>query len=117
MRLRFLYIIIVLFGISSFAQDDENPVLWSKELKKISETEFELIMTGKIYEGWHVYSQNTAEGGSMPSEFTFDKAGEDYELVGVTEESKTITLRKRILAFHWMAVPLSKLKKRSMRVA
>lgn len=91
MRLKILFVLAFLVGFSSVAQDDENPVLWSKELKKISETEFDLIMTGKIFEGWHVYSQNTAEGGSMPSEFTFEKAGEDYLLVGVTEESKTIT--------------------------
>lgn len=91
MRNKILYILLLLIGFSSFAQDDENPVLWSKEYKKISDTEYELIMTGKIYDGWHVYSQHTAEGGSMPSEFTFDKAGEGFELLGVTQESKTIT--------------------------
>jgi len=91
MRNRILYILLILIGFSSFAQDDENPVLWSKELKKISDTEFELVMTGKIFEGWHVYSQHTAEGGSMPSEFTYANAGEGFELVGETEESKTIT--------------------------
>lgn len=74
----------------SFSQDDENPVLWSHEVNKISDTEYELIIKGDIYEGWHVYSQFTDEGGALPSEFTFSKVGEEFELVGGTEESKTV---------------------------
>jgi thiol:disulfide interchange protein DsbD len=73
-----------------FAQTDANPALWSHSVNKISDTEYELVFKGKIADGWHVYSQYTAEGGSLPSEFTFEKAGEDYELVGKTEESETI---------------------------
>ena len=91
MRNTILYILLILIGFSSFAQDDENPVLWSKEVKKLSDTEYELIMTGKIFEGWHVYSQHTAEGGSMPSEFTYEDLGQGFELIGATLESKTIT--------------------------
>ncbi len=91
--MRFI-ITIALFFCSffmGFAQTDEDPVVWTKEVHKISETEFELVLSGTIFEGWHVYSQRTPEGGSMPSEFTFARAGEDYELVGKTKESKTIT--------------------------
>lgn len=91
MRNSCLSILLILIAFSSFAQDDENPVLWSQELNKISETEYELAIKGKIYEGWHVYSQHTAEGGSLPSEFTYLKAGEDFELIGNTKESETIT--------------------------
>ncbi|UJH67497.1 protein-disulfide reductase DsbD family protein [Allomuricauda sp. SCSIO 65647] len=75
----------------AFAQSDKEPVLWSHEVDKISDTEYKLVFRGKIAEGWHVYSQYTAEGGSLPSEFSFEKTGEDYELVGKTEESETIT--------------------------
>ncbi|WP_036385261.1 thioredoxin family protein [Muricauda sp. MAR_2010_75] len=73
-----------------FSQTEANPAVWSHEVNKISDTEYELVFKGKIMDGWHVYSQYTAEGGSLPSEFTFEKAGEDYELVGKTEESETI---------------------------
>ncbi len=72
------------------AQTDADPALWSHEVKKLSDTEYELVFKGKIMDGWHVYSQYTAEGGSLPSEFTFEKAGEDYELIGKTTESETI---------------------------
>lgn len=72
------------------AQTEAEPALWSHQVRKLSDTEYELVFEGKIQEGWHVYSQYTAEGGSLPSEFTFEKAGEDYELVGKTTESETI---------------------------
>ena len=74
----------------SSAQTDEEPVIWSHEVAEISEDEFEITMRGIIMDGWHVYSQYTAEGGSLPSEFTYYKAGELYELLGKTEEGPTI---------------------------
>ncbi len=86
-----LFIIFVFSGLSLFSQDDDNPVLWSQELNRISDTEYELIIKGKIFEGWHVYSQHTDEGGSLPSEFTYEKAGVDFELLGKTLESETLT--------------------------
>lgn len=85
-----IFILLLFSGISLFSQDDKNPVKFSKEFRKISDTEYELIMKADIHEGWHVYSQSTAEGGSLPSEFAYEKAGEDYELIGETTESETI---------------------------
>ncbi|PRX54695.1 protein-disulfide reductase DsbD family protein [Flagellimonas meridianipacifica] len=85
-------ILFLLIGniFSTYGQLDENPATWSHEVNKVSDLEYELIFKGKIAEGWHVYSQYTAEGGSLPSEFTFEKAGEDYVLIGKTTESETI---------------------------
>lgn len=90
MRVLVLSIVIFLASLSLFSQDDENPVLWDHTVNQISETEFELVITGNIYDGWHVYSQFTSEGGSLPSEFTYDGIDTIYELVGKTVESKTI---------------------------
>lgn len=90
MRLLVLFLGLFFINLITFAQTDENPAIWSHEVHKISDTEYELVFKGKIMDGWHVYSQYTAEGGSLPSEFTFEKAGEDYELIGKTEESETI---------------------------
>ena len=86
-----LFILLFFSGLSLYSQDDKNPVKWITEWNKISESEYELIVKADIFEGWHVYSQYTAEGGSLPSEFTFEKVGEDYELLGRTEESETVT--------------------------
>ncbi len=91
--MRYLLLLLGFFFACSTvqAQSDDDPALWSHEVKQLSDTEYELVFKGKIFEGWHVYSQYTAEGGSLPSEFTFEKAGEEYELLGKTEESETIT--------------------------
>ncbi len=91
MRLSVILVFFFLTGLSSvFGQFDENPATWTHEVKKLTDSEYELVFKGKIAEGWHVYSQYTAEGGSLPSEFTFEKVDEDYELVGKTTESETI---------------------------
>ncbi|MFT6934801.1 MAG: thiol:disulfide interchange protein [Maribacter sp.] len=86
--LSFLFFVLPFFGI---AQDDENPVVWETNVKQISDTDYELIVKGQIFEGWHVYSQFTSEGGSLPSEFNYKELGKDYQLVGESQESKTIT--------------------------
>ncbi len=81
------------FMLSCFAhaQTADNPAVWTHQVIQHSDTEYQLVFTGKIQDGWHLYSQYTAEGGSLPSQFTFDKAGEDYALIGVTTESETHT--------------------------
>lgn len=89
MRLVILSICCFVLPFLSIAQNDENPVIWDTEVNQLSDTDYELIIKGKIYEGWHVYSQFTAEGGSLPSEFDYKLAGTDYELVGTTTESET----------------------------
>ena len=84
--------IVVLGNWSSFAQDDENPVKWvEEEVLKISDTEYDLIFRAAIADDWHVYSQWTPSGGALPTEFTFEKVGEAYELIGKTKESETET--------------------------
>ncbi|MFD0797432.1 cytochrome c biogenesis protein CcdA [Maribacter chungangensis] len=91
MRLVILSIFFVALPFFGLAQDDENPVVWETKVNQLSDTEYELIVEGKIFDGWYVFSQYTAEGGSLPSEFTFKEVGTDYELVGTAEESKTVT--------------------------
>lgn len=91
--MRYLFLFLGFFYAFSTVQgqSEDNPALWSHEVKKLSDTEYELVFKGKIQDGWHVYSQYTAEGGSLPSEFTFEKVNEEYELTGETTESETIT--------------------------
>ena len=64
-----------------------KPVKWTTKVDKLSATEFNLVMDGKIDEGWHLYSQFTPDGGSLPAEFKYDNPKGNYELVGKTKES------------------------------
>ena len=96
---RLNYFLIFIFSLSACflqAQSDDDPVLWSQEVRDLGNEEYELILQGQIYEGWHVYSQFTDENGSLPSEFTYSGSGVDYELIGITSESETETAYSEI---------------------
>lgn len=67
-----------------------NPVKWDTSIDKISENEYDLIINATIEDGWHVYSQHTAEGGSLPIIIEKSKPTNDYELIGKAVESDTI---------------------------
>ena len=64
-----------------------NPVKWTSKVQKLSETEFNLVMEGKIEDEWHVYSQFTPADGPIPAEFKFKDAKGNFELIGKTKES------------------------------
>ncbi|MFC2148032.1 cytochrome c biogenesis protein CcdA [Bacteroidota bacterium] len=91
MRIVLAFIVFITYAVAGFGQNEEDPVVWSHEVNKLAESDYELIFKGKIADGWHIFSQFTDENGSLPSEFTFLKSGEDYELVGTTKESETST--------------------------
>jgi len=52
-----LFIFIFLIGSVTNAQI-HNPVTWDTSVEKINESEFNLLITAGIEEGWHLYSQN-----------------------------------------------------------
>ena len=84
-----LIALLLFFTFLSTQAQILDPVKWNSRVEKISETEFNLILDGKIDAGWHVYSQFTPDGGPLPTVLKFEKGV--YELVGKTEESKTRT--------------------------
>lgn len=67
-----------------------KPVKWSYAAKKTSATEATLFIKATIEDGWHIYSQNMADGGPVKTTFTFP-ASKAYKLVGKTIEPKPIT--------------------------
>ncbi len=85
-----IFLLILLTGFFSNAQI-QKPVEWETEVKKLSETEYQLVFNAFIEENWHLYSQNLPEGGALPTVFIFENSGDQYELVGETKESEPIT--------------------------
>lgn len=65
-----------------------NPVKWTSKVEKVSETEFNLIISGTIENEWHVYSQYTPDGGPLPMVLEFKNSKGNYELIGKPIESK-----------------------------
>lgn len=90
-RKRFLGALLFLSSVSLFAQFTTSPLQWSKELIQESDSIYSLEITALIEDGWHLYSQFTPEGGSLPTELEFKGSGVAFELLGKTEESETET--------------------------
>ncbi|BAO76505.1 cytochrome c-type biogenesis protein DsbD, protein-disulfide reductase [Winogradskyella sp. PG-2] len=64
-----------------------EPVKWDSKVVKISDTEYELIFTANIEEGWYMYSQIESEGiGPLPIYFEYKEQEENYKLIGKTTE-------------------------------
>lgn len=87
-----LAFLIVLFSIQTVFSQIE-PVKWSTEVEKISDTEYNLIYKADIEDHWHLYSQTLPEGGAIPTEFIYneDALKNDFKLVGKAIESESIT--------------------------
>lgn len=63
---------LLLFSNILFAQI-QNPVAWTATSKKIADKTYEVHLTATINPGWHIYSQNTPDGGPIPTSITFTK--------------------------------------------
>ncbi|MFN0728169.1 protein-disulfide reductase DsbD family protein [Polaribacter gochangensis] len=88
---KLLLLFALLFSFSSVVNaQTETPVTWSSTFEKISETEYDLIMTANIIPGWHLYSQFTEDGGSLPIIIKKGDETANFKLVGKAVESDTI---------------------------
>lgn len=70
MRLFIMLILLNFFSFQGINAQKENPVKWTFELKKIKNSEYELIATATIKHGWMMYSQFTEDNGPVPTSFT-----------------------------------------------
>lgn len=63
-----------------------NPVKWSYEATQVSPSEYDLVFTAHIQNGWYVYSQFLeSDEGPIPTSFHFEE-NPKAELVGKTTE-------------------------------
>lgn len=85
-----LILLVSLLSLTSVFSQIHDPVKWKTEIKKISETEYDLISIATIDPGWHLYSQDVPEDGPIPTYFEFEE-GSGYQLIGDVQESKGIT--------------------------
>ena len=85
MKKNFSTIFAFLFIIGVNNAQILNPVKWSFESKKISDTEYDLIATAKLEKGWFIYSQFLVGDGPVPTALTF-KPTPQYQLIGKAAE-------------------------------
>jgi thiol:disulfide interchange protein len=87
-------LVVLIFLFLAFAKGNAqllNPVKWTTQIEKKANGNYVLTFNGVIDTGWHLYSQFTAEGGSLPLEILFKNQKGNFELIGQTKESKTKT--------------------------
>ncbi len=65
-----IVLVLIVFTISAATA---QKVTWSYTAKKIAGDKYELHITAQPPVGWHIYSQNTPDGGPVPTAFTFNK--------------------------------------------
>src|SRR5690606_19561123 len=82
----YILLAFLIFGLNGFSQI-LDPVDWSTSVEKISDTEYDLIVTATIESGWHLYSQNVPEDGPIPTTFRFEPS-EAYTLIDKTTEDE-----------------------------
>ena len=82
-----LFFLFSFLALANLNAQIVKPVKWTTKVEKLSESEFNLMMEGKIDKDWHVYSQFTPADGPLPAEFAFKDAKGNYELVGKVKES------------------------------
>lgn len=79
-RSRLVFLLILITGLSSFAQI-YDPVDWSFSYVKAGNGTYDIIFSATIEEHSHLYSLNLPEDNiSIPTSFTFEES-EDWEIV------------------------------------
>lgn len=92
MKKTFFSTLLLLLAVVVQAQIHE-PVKFKTELKTLSADEVEVIFTGTIDKGWHVYSTDLGDGGPISATFNTEK------LSGATLVGKLKPVGKEVSAF------------------
>ncbi len=91
MKKIYLFLLLATVSFASVKSQILDPVKWSTSIKKISETEYDLISKATIENKWHLYSQVVPDNGPLPTNLTFEE-NSAYKLVGKAKESKGHTI-------------------------
>lgn len=83
-------LILVVAGATVSNAQILHPVSWAYAAKKLNAKEAVLFLKATVGDGWHIYSQNVADGGPVKTSFTF-KAANGYKLNGPTVEPSPLT--------------------------
>ena len=87
---KIFFLLLSIVALQSAFSQVFDPVQWKTNVEQLSDTEYNLVTTAVIEDGWHLYAQEVPKGGPRPTIFTF-KPNSDYELIGETTEDVGIT--------------------------
>ena len=78
--------IYLLVFLSVFVIKAQEPIVWSTDFEKVSDSTYLLKFNAKIESDWHLYSSNPVKGGPLPTEFIYKAKGGPFDLVGKIKE-------------------------------
>ena len=70
---KLLSTLLLLLSVLTIKAQMQDPVHFRSELKRISDTEAELLFQATIDDGWHVYSTDLGKGGPISATFHADR--------------------------------------------
>lgn len=82
---------LLFLGLTVFSQSDDNPIVITPTVEKISETEYDLFFNIAIAEDWHLYSQYNPEDASLPMTISPAEGQKGFTVKGKAKESETHT--------------------------
>ena len=77
--------------LSAWAAMAQNPVSFTVQQKQVSPTEVNVVFTGKIAPGWHVYSTGLPDDGPISATLTTEKAEGAQPAGKLTPQGKEIS--------------------------
>lgn len=82
-----VFIFFFLIGSVASAQI-HKPVVWDTSVEKINDSDYNLIISATIEDGWHLYSQNVPEGGPIATTISITEDKDKFQLIGATSEDE-----------------------------
>ncbi len=83
---KFITLFVLLCAIVVKAQTEDNPIKIETSIKKISNTEYDVIFNAKLFKGWYLYSQYNPDEASLPLVISIAEGETGYNLKGKADE-------------------------------
>ncbi len=82
------FLFLILFCRAVVEAQVADPIKWTTETEKISDTEYLLIAKAALDTGWHLYAQQVPDEGPVPTSFIYDDSSGNFRIVGNTQEEE-----------------------------
>ena len=77
--------LFLLFVYTGFSAQIKDVVKWTYQLNKISDSEYEAVLTAKMESGWHIYSKDLPPDSGIPTEMKV--TSKDIQTIGGFREA------------------------------
>lgn len=95
MKKSLFFLFSLILGFSAIAQT-EDPVSWSYTAKKKSADTYDVIISARLDQGWHIYSVNTPKGGPVATKVSLKKNPFVTSVGTVKEQGKLQKLKDNV---------------------